>query len=919
MLQRGYTRAVPATQIGQNLAFINWTVLTGLALGSYAAVVLLRRRTSATPGYLRFTAICALGFGVLAWISDGALPASSANSPVVVDPAWDAPRRAALGLFTVLVAVGLVVRPGGAAGPRRRRGRGLAAATADPRLRGPGVGRRVARGGRAAGPAGGRQRGHRRRLRGDDPRPLVSRDAEAARGAAHPARAGPARRRRGPGRAVRGLDGDRRRTGRRRAVLVARRAVGAVRLAAPDRRADLPARRLLGVGPDRAVAVDGIGDRACCTSTSARSRPGRSWPRVSISVPDCSCEEETMGKNDRSWIPDTIDLDWIESLARPLPPALAAIEAAAGPARHPDRRPRHRPGPVGPRRRPAADRRGRDGLRLLDAVAGARPAGRRHDRDDRSGPRADGPRPRLVAPGAASPTSGSRSSTRPPSRRSRRGAIRRSPARSTSSSSTRSSPSTRPTSRRSSAGSRPARWSSPTTSCGAAASPAPGRSRPTTRTPRRCARSTPRSSPIRASRRRSCRSATACSSPRGAAEPGAGRRPCASASGSACSRSSASWPGRARSTLELADGCGRRGRLGRARRPRTRSWRPAGRRCASPATATTRTRRRSLADGDEVAMIPPVSGGDAPDRPGSSRSARRRSATTILAELADAPRHCPRTARSSGSSAGPGRRPARRRRARRPRPRDTPAERSRRSSTRRSSRWPSRRSATIADEIESALRGRSGRHRPSDRRGPARRGVHRGRRRRAPSRRGVRGRALRDRRDQGPRPDLEGRAVRRRPRLDRPPGTERDRRRRDEGLHQRRHGGHRRGQPPASDERRPRPLPGRGRADDRRDQRRDRGRPARRRRRRPGQRQPRRDVQPAARPDPPGRARAAGPEGVVDGRGRRTGAGRTAFDVALFVGYHARAGHAARDDRPHLLRRRRSRRAWTAGRPASTA
>jgi len=36
-----------------------------------------------------------------------------------------------------------------------------------------------------------------------------------------------------------------------------------------------------------------------------------------------------MGKNDRDWIPDATDLDFIESLARPLPPALAAIEAAA--------------------------------------------------------------------------------------------------------------------------------------------------------------------------------------------------------------------------------------------------------------------------------------------------------------------------------------------------------------------------------------------------------------------------------------------------------------------------------------------------------------------------------------------------------------------------------------------------------------
>ena len=38
-----------------------------------------------------------------------------------------------------------------------------------------------------------------------------------------------------------------------------------------------------------------------------------------------------MGKSERSWIPDATDLDWIESLAGPLAPALAAIEAAARP------------------------------------------------------------------------------------------------------------------------------------------------------------------------------------------------------------------------------------------------------------------------------------------------------------------------------------------------------------------------------------------------------------------------------------------------------------------------------------------------------------------------------------------------------------------------------------------------------------
>jgi caffeoyl-CoA O-methyltransferase len=38
-----------------------------------------------------------------------------------------------------------------------------------------------------------------------------------------------------------------------------------------------------------------------------------------------------MGKHERSWIPGAVDLDWIESAATPLPPALAAIEAAAAP------------------------------------------------------------------------------------------------------------------------------------------------------------------------------------------------------------------------------------------------------------------------------------------------------------------------------------------------------------------------------------------------------------------------------------------------------------------------------------------------------------------------------------------------------------------------------------------------------------
>lgn len=101
---------VPATQIAQNLAFINWTVLTGLALGSYAAVWFLRLRAAPTGGYLAFTTICAVGFGLLAWASDGALPASLGESPVVAEPAWAGPRAVSLALFCALAAAGLVAR-----------------------------------------------------------------------------------------------------------------------------------------------------------------------------------------------------------------------------------------------------------------------------------------------------------------------------------------------------------------------------------------------------------------------------------------------------------------------------------------------------------------------------------------------------------------------------------------------------------------------------------------------------------------------------------------------------------------------------------------------------------------------------------------------------------------------------------------
>jgi hypothetical protein len=91
---------VPAERIAESLAFINWTVLTGLAIGSFGAVAIGRLRTEATRGYLAFTGIVAFLLGLLAAASDGGLPTTTAaGSPVTVDAAWDPARRTALLVF----------------------------------------------------------------------------------------------------------------------------------------------------------------------------------------------------------------------------------------------------------------------------------------------------------------------------------------------------------------------------------------------------------------------------------------------------------------------------------------------------------------------------------------------------------------------------------------------------------------------------------------------------------------------------------------------------------------------------------------------------------------------------------------------------------------------------------------------------
>jgi len=118
---------VPAERIAENLAFINWTLLTALAIGSLGAVILARLRTDATRGFLAFTAACAVVFGALAYLSDRALPVTLGDSPIVVNAAFDEPRRVA---FLALVGLTAIYTVALARGHRAPLLAGLCAAAA---------------------------------------------------------------------------------------------------------------------------------------------------------------------------------------------------------------------------------------------------------------------------------------------------------------------------------------------------------------------------------------------------------------------------------------------------------------------------------------------------------------------------------------------------------------------------------------------------------------------------------------------------------------------------------------------------------------------------------------------------------------------------------------------------------------------
>ena len=109
---------MPAERIAESLAFINWTVLTALGVGAYAAVVAGRFRTDATRGYLAFTAFSAAGFALLAALADSGLPVLSPALAVRSDPTWEGPRRVALLALPIISATyGVALLRGAHAAP----------------------------------------------------------------------------------------------------------------------------------------------------------------------------------------------------------------------------------------------------------------------------------------------------------------------------------------------------------------------------------------------------------------------------------------------------------------------------------------------------------------------------------------------------------------------------------------------------------------------------------------------------------------------------------------------------------------------------------------------------------------------------------------------------------------------------------
>lgn len=96
---------MPTRSIVEGLAYINWTVLAGLAIGCFAAVATLRLTTTATRGFLAFSTVVAAILGGVALLADGSFSQPAPDLPVSLDTTLDGVRRALLAAFVVLALV----------------------------------------------------------------------------------------------------------------------------------------------------------------------------------------------------------------------------------------------------------------------------------------------------------------------------------------------------------------------------------------------------------------------------------------------------------------------------------------------------------------------------------------------------------------------------------------------------------------------------------------------------------------------------------------------------------------------------------------------------------------------------------------------------------------------------------------------
>lgn len=96
---------MPDRSVLESLAYVNWTLLFSLAMGSIAMVVALRRWTDATTGYLGFTAGTAAVLAGLTAFLDGSLPIPVNLAVATPSPELDQARRIGLLVFTVVLVL----------------------------------------------------------------------------------------------------------------------------------------------------------------------------------------------------------------------------------------------------------------------------------------------------------------------------------------------------------------------------------------------------------------------------------------------------------------------------------------------------------------------------------------------------------------------------------------------------------------------------------------------------------------------------------------------------------------------------------------------------------------------------------------------------------------------------------------------